>query len=91
MTNRVKKGRRVTKPSHAPGVSIDRDGGTIFCTFEDVTMAVTVEWSIMNASMVRDMLTRAIEEGTDAKEDVTLASGLVIPGAPPVDLRGGLR
>ena len=82
MTSRVKKGRRVTRPTHSPGVSIDREGGQIYCTFEDVTMAVTVEWSLANARMVADLLIQAIEEGAEVTKEVTLASGLVIPASP---------
>ncbi len=82
MTSRVKKGRRVTRPSRTPGVSIEREGGSVFCTFEDVMQSTTIEWSLSNARMVADLLIQAIEEGSEPQREVTLASGLVIPASP---------
>lgn len=79
MSSRVKKGRRVTKPTHQRGVSIDREGPTIWVTFEDMTQSTVIELSVSNAVMVRDMLSEAIEKGEEPRQDVTLASGLVIP------------
>jgi hypothetical protein len=83
MTSRVKKGRRVTKPSGQRGVSIDREAGSVWITFEDSISSFVVELSISNAAMCRDLLTEAIEKGEEPKVDITLASGLIVPAAGP--------
>jgi hypothetical protein len=83
VSSRVKKGRRVTKPSGQRGVSIDRAGPDIFLTFEDVGQSTVIELSVSNATMVRDLLSEAIEKGEEPKVDITLASGLIVPAAGP--------